>query len=31
MTQTLSERVIWRNVRLATLDPRYSRPYGLLE
>ena len=31
MTHTLSERVIWRNARLATLDPRSSQPYGLLD
>ena len=31
MTHTPSERVIWRNVRLATLDPRFSQPYGLVE
>ncbi|HCQ8602010.1 imidazolonepropionase [Klebsiella michiganensis] len=31
MTHTPSERLIWRNVRLATLDPRFSQPYGLVE
>lgn len=31
MTHLPSERVIWRNVRLATLDPRSSQPYGLLD
>ena len=31
MTQATSERVIWRNARLATLNPDYSQPYGLLE
>ena len=31
MTHTPSERLIWRNVRLATLDPHFSQPYGLVE
>ncbi|WP_186295166.1 imidazolonepropionase [Klebsiella quasivariicola] len=31
MTEATSERVIWRNARLATLNPDSSQPYGLLE
>lgn len=31
MTEATSERVIWRNARLATLNPDASQPYGLLE
>ena len=31
MTEATSELVIWRNARLATLNPDYSQPYGLLE
>jgi imidazolonepropionase len=31
MTEATSERVIWRNARLATLNPDHSQPYGLLE
>lgn len=31
MTEATSELVIWRNARLATLNPDSSQPYGLLE
>jgi hypothetical protein len=31
MTEATSERVIWRNARLATLNPDHAQPYGLLE
>lgn len=31
MTEATSERVIWRNARLATLNPDDSQPYGLRE
>ncbi|MDJ1655429.1 imidazolonepropionase [Raoultella sp. Ech2A] len=31
MTEATSDLVIWRNARLATLNPQDSRPYGLLD
>ncbi len=31
MTEATSELVIWRNGRLATLNPDHAQPYGLLE
>ncbi|MFB5079234.1 imidazolonepropionase [Raoultella sp. C349492] len=31
MTKATSDLVIWRNARLATLNPHHSRPYGLLD
>ncbi len=31
MTEATSELVIWRNARLATLNPDHAQPYGLLE
>lgn len=31
MTEATSDRVIWRNARLATLNPDDSQPYGLRE